>query len=249
MSEDIILSGSEEMLKPVIALLVGIHQLIENRDIGDIVGIPLEQYVRAQQHTILLTLQWMPNKEPPFRPKTIEKLVRPYCNIPDIDKKKLDWDLIKKAAGGANGYNWGRFRATVNLSNGRQMQVHAGSADEAEDMIKGLAELSTAKILTLSVTEEKKIGRREKHHSLYKETTKVYPAYFTVINSEKILIESERQRTEIKQLPGRLNSSLKGDFIRKRTFKIPLWTDKEPATYKEEIREALKVRGSSKDDD
>lgn len=241
MTEEIILSGTEETLKPIIALLIGIHQLIENRDIGDIVGSPLEEHVRAHPHTIKLTIFWYPKKEPPFTANAGEKLVRPYCNIPDVNRKKLDWTKIKETAGGSNGYTWGRFRCTANLDNGRQMQVHAGEAKEAEERLKALASLSTAKILTLSVTEEKKEGRRATNHSLYKENTKVYPAYFVVVNSEKILVESERQRQP--KLPGQKKSTLAGDFQRNRTRKIPLWTEKEPGNVKEIIKEALRVRG------
>ncbi|NEU76950.1 hypothetical protein PI95_031755 [Hassallia byssoidea VB512170] len=245
MADEIILSGSEETLKPIISLLIGVHQLLENRDIGDIVGMPLEEFVRAQPHTIKLTIFWYPNKTPPFSAGHSEKLVRPYCNIPDVDKKKLDWGIIKQAAGGTNGYSWGRFRATANLDNGRQMKIHASTEEEASKMLKNLAELSTAKILTLSITEEKKEGRREQYQTLFKETTKVYPAYFVVINSEKILVESERQRT---QKISNLKSTTKADFKRKRTQKIFLWVDKEPELTKEIIREALQVRGSAKDD-
>jgi hypothetical protein len=246
MAEEIILSGSEETLKPIIALLIGIHQLIENRDIGDIVGMPLEDFVRAAPHTTKLTIFWHPKKEPPFNGARDEKLVRSYCNIPDVDKKKLDWTMIKEAAGGTNGYMWGRFRCTANLDNGRQMQVYGDTEKEAEDRLKALAKLSTAKILTVSVAEEKKIGRREQFQTLYKESTRVYPRYFCVVNSEKILVESDRQRQ--KKIPG-LKSTIQEDFKRERTVKIPLWVDKEPEMCKAIIKEALRVRGSAKDDD
>lgn len=246
MSEEIILSGTEETLKPIIALLIGIHQLIEHRDLGDIVAMPLEDFVRAQRQTIRVTVFWSPKKEPPFYAGVNEKNVRPYFNIPDIDKKKLDWATIKEAAGGSNGYSWGRFRCTANLDNGRQMQLHAGSEKEAEERLKALAALSTAKILTISVTEEKKFGRRDQYEVLYKESVKVYPVHFCVINYEKILVESNRQRKE--KIPG-LKSTVSTDFKRERTRKIPLWVAKEPELCKAIIREALRVRGSAADDD
>jgi hypothetical protein len=243
MSEEIILSGTEETLKPIITLLLGIYQLIENRDIGDIVGLPLEEHVKAQAPTTSLKIFWMPRKNPPYTPKPGEKLIRPYCNIPDVKKTKIDWQTIKTAAGGSNGYTWGRFRCTANLDNGRQMQVLGGSADDAEDRLKALAELSTAKILTLSVTEEKKEGRRAEYESLYKNSTKVYPAYFSVINSEKILVESNRERKQ--NAKSQLKSTLANDFKRERTKKIPLWIDKEPSNLKKIIAETLRVRGTN----
>jgi hypothetical protein len=75
MTEEIILSGAEETLKPIIALLIGIHQLIENRDIGDVVGMPLEEFVRAQPHTVKLSIFWYPNSKPPFNAKRNEKFL------------------------------------------------------------------------------------------------------------------------------------------------------------------------------
>lgn len=243
MSEDIILSGSEETLKPIIALLVGIRQLIENRDVGDIVAMPLQERVLSEPQTVKLTIFFHPNKEPPFTfPKGGHEL-KPYCNISDIDIRKLTWSNIKTAAGGANGYNWGRFLATANMSNRRQIQIYAGSEKEAQERLIALAELSKASILTLSVTEEKKKGRRATNKLMYKETTRVYPIYFCVINNEKILVETERQ---VRQKGVR--GQLAGDFRRKTTKKIPLWTTKEPGNTKELIREALKVRGSATDD-
>jgi hypothetical protein len=158
----------------------------------------------------------------------------------------LDWEVIKEAAGGSNGYNWGRFRCTANLDNGRQMKLHAATKEEAEKRLKALAALSTAKILTISITEEKKEGRRKQYQTLHKKNTKVYPAYFCVVNSEKILVESDRQRKE--KIPG-LKSTLAGDFRRQRTVKIPLWVEKEPELCKDIIKEALRVRGSAANDD
>lgn len=242
MSEDIVLSGNEETLKPIIAVLIGIYQLIEHRDVGDIVAMPLQERIIAEPQTVKLTIFFHPNKLPPFTfPKGGHQL-KPYCNIPDVNRTKLTWKNIKSLAGGANGYNWGRFLATANMSNRRQMQVYGGSEEEAQERLLALASLSRAKILTLSVTEEKKVGRRATNKLLYKETTRVYPIYFSVINNEKILIEAER---EVRQKG--IKGQLAGDFRRVTTKKIPLWTKEEPPNTKDLIREALRVRGSSTD--
>lgn len=243
MSEQIILSGTEESLKPIITLLIGIRQLIENRDVGDIVAMPLQERILAEPQTVKVTIFFHPNKVPPFNFPQGGHQLKPYCNIPDVDIRKLTWANIKTAAGGTNGYNWGRFLATANMSNRRQMQVYAGSEKEAQERLIALSALSKASILTLSVTEEKKKGRRATNKLLYKETTRIYPTYFCVINNEKILVESEREARQ-KGVKGQLA----GDFRRKTTKKIPLWTTKEPGNTKDLIREALRVRGSAKDD-
>lgn len=243
MSEQIVLSGSEESLKPIITLLIGIRQLIENRDIGDFVGSPLHDKVQAEPQTVKVTVFFHPNKTPPFNyPKGGHQL-KPYCNIPDVDLRRLTWSNIKAASGGDKGYNWGRFLATANLSNRRQMQIYAGSPKEAETRLKAFAELSKASILTLSVTEEKKEGRRATNKSLFKKTTRVFPTYFCVVNNEKILLETERE-----SLQKRVKGKLAGDFKRQTTQKIPLWVAKEPPNAKALIKEALRVRATAQDD-
>lgn len=248
MSEQIILSGSEETLKPIITLLLGIHQLIENRDIGDFVGLPLPQALQAQPHTVKLTIWFYSNKEPPFKGKPGEPFVRACYNIPDVDRRKLSWEAIKLAAGGANGYTWGRFRASANLSNGRQMQVYGGDEEQAKERMFALASLSKAKIQTLTVAEEKKYGRRATNRLMYKETTKIYPGYFSVINTEKLLVEAEREQFQAKSTKNKPTGQLSGDFIRKKTKKIPLWVTKEPSNCKSLIKEALRVRGANSKD-
>lgn len=242
--EEIILSGTEETLKPIISLLVGIYQLIENRDVGDIVAAPVLEVARAELPTVKICIHFSSNKEPPFRHQEGKPRLEPYCNISDIDVRKLTWENVKNAAGGVNGYNWGRFRAVANLSNRRQLKVYGGSTKEAKERLLALNELSKAKILTLTTSEEEKIGRRAENKLLYKPTTRVYPAYFSVINNQKILIETEREVYQQK-----IKGKLAGDFKRIQTPKIPLWTIKEPPKAKEAIREALRVRGTSSDDD
>jgi hypothetical protein len=244
--EEIILSGAEETLKPIITLLIAIHQLIENRDVGDIVAMPTYEFMRADPPTVKLTVFFSPSKEPPFRNKPGEPQLKPYCNIPDVDIRKLTWDNVKLASGGTNGYKWGRFLAIANLSNNRRMQVYGGDEKEAEKRLLALMELSKAKILTLSVTEEKKVGRRATNKILYKKTTRIYPAYFCVIKNEKIVAEAEREQYPVKS---GIRGKLAGDFRRVTTKKIPLWTVKEPPNTKAIIKEALRVRGSAADDD
>ncbi|MEH2445796.1 MAG: hypothetical protein V7K18_08430 [Nostoc sp.] len=162
--------------------------------------------------------------------------MRATYNIPDANKAKLDWLTIKNACGGVEGYTWGRFRATANLDNGRQMQVYGGSDETAANMLKSLANFSTAKILTVTVAEEKKEGRRAENKRMYKENTRVYPAFFSVINSEKVVVEEQREYSG-------LNAVLAGDFKRSRTKKIPLWVQKEPSNARAIIIEAIRVRG------
>lgn len=206
------------------------HRLIHNRDVGMVIGQPVDDYVRARPQTLRLVIRLFSEKEPPYRAKGNKKLIGVTVTIPDVNRSKVNWDAIKLACGGATGYNWGRFRATANLDNGRQMAVYGASEQEAETRLKAFLALSSAKLITLSINEEKKQGRRLETPKLYKETTRIYPAFFTIINREQILD------------PLKGDASLKENYFDKKA-RIDLWGDTEPKYAKETINR-LFVRGS-----
>lgn len=235
MSENIRLVGTKQEIEQALLTILNIREQIENRDIGDFVGIPLEEYVKAKPHTIKLTIFYSSNPLPPFRSRRGEKVVTPIYNVPDVNRGLLNWENIKRLAGTGNGYMWGRFRAIANLDNGRQMQVYGGSERAAETRLKELLQLSTAKILTLTVSEEKREGKRAQGMLMEKRNTRVYPIYFTVISTKKVQDETTRQYRKI--------ATTQGAFIRQHTPKIPLWVDREPSNAKDLIRESLRNRG------
>lgn len=243
--EKIIVSADRINWKPVIANAIINRELIKDRDIGDIIGMPAEdmlkaRYMRGQPLTLKLTILFYSVKEPPFRKQPDIYFVRATYNIPDVRREVLDWATIKTACGGNNGYLWGRFRATAHLDNGRQMAVYGNSEDSAYNMLKQLAKLSTAKINTMTVSEEKKEGLRDVDKTLYKQSTRVYPGYFCLVNEKKIVGESIKENN--------ITGTLVGNFKRKTTPKIPLWTTKEPSDAKALIIECLKDRSKLKND-
>jgi len=236
MTERIILKGRAETLKPIITQIMAIHQLIENRDIGEYCGYPIDEMVRGKPQTFKIKLLYYSVKFPPWRETTTKGFIRASYNIPFVDKTKIDWERIKEAAGGANGYMWGRWRATANIEdNGQisQMQIHGSTENEAEQRLRALLALSEGKIVSLSTTEEKKEGQRTTDKKLYKETTRVYPAFFTIVHSEKIITESKQA-----------TATLSGNY-RKTKFRIPLWTTTKPSNADALIREAIRVRGTT----
>ncbi|NJM18122.1 MAG: hypothetical protein HC907_05065 [Richelia sp. SM1_7_0] len=239
MSEKFIISGSASNVKKTINDLLAFRKIIGDRDIGDFVGYPVTEYVRASPHTIRLTVFYSTKREYPFKGKGVRSAT---YNIPDLKRSDADWTKIKSAMGGDNGYMWGRFRATANLNNGRQAVVYGGSEKEAEDRLRALLTLSTAKILTLSISEEKKEGLRATDKILYKPTVRMFPTYFTILNSAKIINESNKELN----LPfGTKNDNLSGTFRRTKTTKLPVWMDKEPKNIKPFIAELLRDRGST----
>lgn len=235
MTERIILKGRAEMLKPIITEILAIHQLIENRNIGEFCGSTIEDVVKGSPQPLKLKILFYSVASPPWKAvNSSDEFVRATYTIPFINRTKIDWATIKTACGGSNGYNWGRYRATAGIvHNGAlgQMQVHGSTESEAEQRLNELALLSEGRIVSLSTTDEKKITPTATSTNKRKETTRVYPGYFTILHSEKVITESA----------GRI--TLRGNY-KKNKFRVPLWTDNKPNDADEIIREALRVVGS-----
>jgi hypothetical protein len=125
---------------------------------------------------------------------------------------------------------WGRYRATGLLDNGRQMQVLGATPEEAEDRLKALLALGEGTLLKKPTISE---DRAEDNTGTYlKQPTRVYPAYFTIMNQYKV--------------PGAQGSGIpmtSGLYIR-RNDRITLWTDEKPFGYEERIAELLKKPGA-----
>ncbi|BAZ50508.1 hypothetical protein NIES4103_31240 [Nostoc sp. NIES-4103] len=239
MSNDIILSGNEETLKPIITAIIALKQMLDGKDIGQFIGQPIEETVRASPHTTRLIITFYSVQNPPW--KSIfpgKRLIRATYKVPDVDKRKMTWRNIKAACGGDNGYMWGRFLTTIGLSNGRQIQAYGATEQDAEERARAFLTLSKADLVTISTTEQKKEGRRATDQFLYKEPTRIYPAYFNIINSQRIVKESLKLLN--KESNQKRKSTLSGDFMEYGSGKIDLWRSKEPSESKIMIQRALR---------
>lgn len=226
----IILAGPQEALKPIIVQTLTNYQMMEDKDIGSFVGTPIDEYLRAKPRTISLQIQLFSNKTPPWMKQGTERLVSASYSVPDIDPTKLDWERIKLACGGANGYLYGRYRVTGFLDNGRQMAIYASTADEAEDRMKALLLLSKAKLLKKpTITEDR---TEDITGSYLKQPVKIYPAYFTILNQY--------------QVPGALGSGIpiSGKRYVRKNDRIDLWVETKPFDFEARIVELLKKPGA-----
>lgn len=165
-------AGSNEVETETLSTLNN-YRLISNRDVGQIVGMPAEDYLSAKPLRRQLTIVFKSKKEPPWKMPDGSNAKEHHVTIPDADVG-LTWSKIKLAA---KPYTWGKFRATAHLDNGRQMAIYGATKSEAEKTLRRLVELSTAKILALNVTEEVE----KKNLSLKKQARTVYPAYATLL--------------------------------------------------------------------
>jgi hypothetical protein len=196
----------QQRLYPVVQQTLNMHRLLHNRDIGEIVGQPLQEAIRARPQLRQLTIVFRDRPRPPWRHADGRRCREACYAIPDA-KIGLTWREIKNVA---DAYMWGKYRATANLNNSRQMAVYGATEAEAKAKLRELLRLSTAEILTLSVTEED-----DRPVKMKKEPTKMYPAFATLLY--------RRNSTD-----GNGRVMIDNRFLDEQVHRFALWTNDEP---------------------
>ncbi|MEO0537681.1 MAG: hypothetical protein AAF215_27940 [Cyanobacteria bacterium P01_A01_bin.123] len=203
--ERVVVAGKEAVAKQEIQSTISQYRLVGSRDVGQIVGQPLNDWVRAQPQRRKLTVIFRNQERPPWRREGVD-LKESTITIPDADLG-LTWTRLKQVL---RPYLWGEWRATAQLDNGRQMAVYGASKQEAENTLIRCLTLSTAEISTLNTSQEVL-----RHPDLKKHTTQVYPAYATLL-----------VRRDSVDRTGR--TFINGDNQTEETIRIELWPDEEP---------------------
>ncbi|NET38881.1 MAG: hypothetical protein F6K19_44035 [Cyanothece sp. SIO1E1] len=149
--EKVFLQGPQNHLYTQITNTLANHRLVHNRDLGQLVGQPVADWYRASFQRRKLTIVFRDKPTPPWRHEDGSRVREATYSIPDA-QVGLTWAKIKLRA---KPYVWGKFRATANLSNGRQMAVYGGSGPIAQDKLEDLLALSTAELLSLNISDIK----------------------------------------------------------------------------------------------
>lgn len=204
--EKLAVTGEEKLVKQTIQTTIGTHRLVYNRDVGQIVGQPAEDWYKAKPQRRQLVICWRDKPAPPWKRPDGNRCKQNTSTIPDA-KVGLTWREVKRVC---DPFTWGKYRCTANLDNGRQMAVYGATETEAERKLRQLLTLSTASLLTLSVTEEK-----DRNPRLRKEATVMYPCFYTLLI-----------RRQAVGLSGR--TELDGTSWTEDKARIPLWMDEEP---------------------
>ncbi|MBD2465768.1 hypothetical protein H6G89_32790 [Oscillatoria sp. FACHB-1407] len=205
--ESIVLTGQQAIVQQSVQTAIVAHRFIYNRDVGQVVGQPAEDWVKAGVQRRKLTIVFKSKEQPPWRNPTDEERVKECTYTIPEPKRGLTWSEIKTAA---NRWVWGKYRATANLENGRQMAVHGATASEAEQKLRELLSLSSLELLTLSVTEE-----RDRNARLKKSPRMMFPAYATLLI-----------RRSTAEMTGR--TDLSGENFSEERVRIDLWTSAPP---------------------
>ena len=118
---------------------------LRDMDMGVFMGIPYDQWVRANPKTGNLQLQFYGKSQPPYSFKGPDGNTARYrpseVNIPD--PRELTWQEIKSVA---SQYQTGGHCCTIQLQNGRPIVAWANSNEAAESRARSLATLSTSPV-------------------------------------------------------------------------------------------------------
>ena len=228
--ERIVLAGNERVLMPQISGLINTHRLLSDKDVGEIIGQPADAHIQRKvpSSTQLEIIVKFYNAQRPPLPRG-PNLVEATYTIPNISRAALDWERIKLACGGVNGFDWGPHRCTANLSNGGQMAVYGGSYADAKNLIERFLTLtSDLDVKWFSKGEEDEGGNRSLVNNNIKRLTRLYPYSVTVIRTDRTT------NPELGRV--RLTDGNRVQFLKRRFY---LWPDIKPVGFDEGILELL----------
>ncbi|WP_156815590.1 hypothetical protein [Pseudanabaena sp. PCC 6802] len=210
--EKIVLKGNQRLLKPQLSTVLANAQIIKNKDVGQIAGMPASEFVSAVPTMRSLTIILYSKEKPPFFDRKTKKRAKPVqVSIPDY-KKGLTWQQIKDAC---KNHTWGKFHGIAKLDNGRTIEAWSSSEKEAVEKVKDYCKLSEAEIVSIRVTEQKET----KNLSMKREPTRIYPVFVNFTVRKKASKSGKGRRT------------LTGNLEEKRE-RWELWRDKQPQGYK-----------------
>jgi hypothetical protein len=232
--ETVIIAGPEAATKAALTQTIAHYQMIDNRDVGQIVAQPLDDYVREKDLTLRLKFQLFSESSPPYSHRSKNRFIRAQITVPDIKRSALDWDKFKFALGGVNGYLWGPYRAIGRIDGGRYVRVYAASASEAEDRLRAVMTLSTAELKTINVSKQVRDLERVVNDRLYNSPQRIYPGYVTVVNRARIIAADK----------GRVATD--GNFL-DRFERFDLWRQAKPADFEIRVAELLRFSTLSGD--
>lgn len=241
-----LLTGTQPELRSQISMLMAIKQLIGESK-ADYNFEKYEQFVYENPTPLAVQIHWRLGKGRPFEPEELVKAYtlnkatppRPYCTFL-IDRSKLTWSNIKAAAGGNNGKLWGHHYAVARpqIKEGNliikcpQIKIYSSTEQQATEELEAILDLTPAGSYTM--TEGKEIqnkGQRAIDPGYRKPTTRVYPAWFYIINHE--LVDAARVEAS------RGRSTTLGKLL-KKCHAIELFQDEETAEHRSKIANMMR---------
>ncbi len=211
--ETLYLAGSQTNLKSVIPQVLAQHQMIRDRDLGDVFQLPPQEYINGRtRQTFTLHLSWHSRKSPPYGTANSKGTQRASCTIHNLKRSSIDWTKIKRIAG-PQGHQFGKFAAIASYENGKRSVIYSNTSQGAVSLMKELLTLSDSEIGNINVTELTNEGKRKITDSQQKGNLFVYPQKACITYS----VDRADRAREI------------------RSIKFELWPDIEPPDFKEKV--------------
>ncbi|WP_414550502.1 hypothetical protein [Anabaena sp. CCY 0017] len=182
-SQDIVFFGRQKDIKLAILQAMANQRTIWNKDVGQIMGLPVADVQRPRRQERILNIIFKSKEKPPWKVRGENPTAASY-HIPNC-KKGLTWEQVRRAAAP---FTWGEYRATATMSSGRQMAVYGATKEEAVKVVRLLATLSVDKITKLRVSDDVQVDPDK-----IKLPTRYYPCYATLISEPTDLAGKPRQ--------------------------------------------------------
>lgn len=222
-----ILAGPQQLVKAELASSLADYDRMESKDLGQVFAISASDFIaRAAPLKLYIKLE--------FEPVDGGRRGEASYQIPNPKISLLDnYDTIRAACGGANGYMWGHFKGVGRLSSGHNLEVYASTREGALSRLEAFASLSDDDLLTVDVTEEIPSKRRDTVKMLKKPTLQIKPVRMRLINREYFDQPKPNAR-----------ASKKGYYLPKTAI-LSLRSASKPADWNQRIAEILRGPVSS----
>lgn len=206
--EHIIITDIQSNAETSIYQYLSTHQLVNNRDIGTVVGQPYDEWYTLQPQSRKLTIEFNANEKPPFVDTSGKLTRRVQISIPNV-KSGISWNDLKAITP----FTWGNYMARGVFEDRRQMTVWGSSQSEAKNTLLELAKFSSKSIIQVSVSHPE-----IQNPTRIKRPTRVYPVYASMLVR--------------KNVPSSGNTTLidgqNREMARKR---IEIWKDDPPTNF------------------
>lgn len=181
---------SPEKLAPMASSIVlAQHQLMDNRDVGIVVGgnSGSEYAYQREPRQVTLVFEYAPNPTKPyFKLPNNQKTERPKYTISNVRREAITYQNLLAAAGGLDGYMYGRRRMTYKLTDnqdGNRGEITVWAETEADAIARCNAFLSLTDSVLKSANPGGQIegGNRQESRNNMKEIRRVYPYRVTLL--------------------------------------------------------------------
>lgn len=169
--ESVIISAPQDNIEGTLTNYLTNHDLIDNRDIGTVVGQPYDEWYGLQPQTRKLTIEFNANEKPPFRDDSGKQTRRVQISIPNV-KAGISWNDLKQI----RRFTWGNYMARGVFEDRRQMTVWGANESEAKQTLQELSQLCTKELIQISISHPE-----VQNPSRRKTPTLVYPVYATML--------------------------------------------------------------------